>query len=154
MADLVRSAPAIEPLESRILMSITLPDATDCSMAYDATGVLHVAYFNDASKQLMYTTENAAGTWSTPTTIAPLTADAGGQISLQVSPQGITAVAYYCPSQEHLDFAQLVGTSWQASVVNVKGNTGLNPSLSFLKDGTPVVSSYNASPAAASRSAN
>src|SRR3954470_22778511 len=62
-------ASKFELLETRQMLSGNFPSAGDNSLAYDASGNLHVAYYDANAKNLKYVRQNQAGMWSDPQTI-------------------------------------------------------------------------------------
>src|SRR5258707_2742176 len=100
---------SLEHLEARMLLSGALPHAAATDMAYDAAGVLHVAYYDSVKQNLKYATRAANGTWSSITTVDAGTG-AGVQLALALDSQGRPAVAYYDAAQKGLKYAQRVGS--------------------------------------------
>ena len=96
-------------LEDRMLFSGVLADAGATSMAYDASGVLHVAFYDPATLSLKYTTRSAGGAWSPAVTVDGARG-VGSQLSLAVDGSGRPAVAYYDAANKDLNYARLEGT--------------------------------------------
>ena len=94
---LARAArPVIEALESRTLLSASaLPGAADSALAYDATGKLHMAYYDGADKSLKYATRLANGRWADGGVIDASSPNVGAMPSLALDSAGNPAVAYY-----------------------------------------------------------
>ena len=131
----------IETLEARVLMAGQ--PAADSSMAYDASGNLHVAYYDAAAKSLKYTRQSPAGAWTDPATVDATSADVGRSASLAVDKLGRPGVAYYDAANQDLRYAYLEnGTAWKTVAVDTKGSVGQNPSLAFDAKGVALISYY------------
>jgi hypothetical protein len=133
----------LEQLEARTLMSGSLAGAGAVSMAYDASGTLHVAYYDSTDTNLKYMTRNGDGTWSEVATpdAAP---KAGASLSLAVDSTGHPGITYYDGTNGDLKYARLAdGGTWDVQTVDSRGDTGLNPSLAFDKLNQPLISYYS-----------
>src|ERR1700761_5183092 len=82
----------MEPLENRRMLSAAFAHAGEVAMAYDATGEVHVAYYDPAARSLNYAECSPAGVWSATTTV-----DAGPQVgsslAIAVDSTGDTGIA-------------------------------------------------------------
>ncbi|MDB5294023.1 MAG: repeat-containing protein, partial [Phycisphaerales bacterium] len=114
----------------------------DSSMAYDAAGNLHVAYYDAAAKNLKYTLQSPAGAWTAPATIDGSSADVGRNPSLAVDKASHPGVAYFDAANGDLRYAFFDGSAWKTVAVDTKGNVGENPSLAFDAKGVPTISYY------------
>jgi hypothetical protein len=130
---------SLERLEERMLLSGTLPHAAAIDMAYDAAGVLHVAYYDSVKQNLKYATRAVNGTWS-PITAVDAGTGAGVQLALALDSQGRPAVAYYDASLKGLKYAQRVGSKWSIATIDAQRRVGLSPSLAFDSADHPLVS--------------
>ena len=136
------SAHHFETLEHRVLLSGSFPGGADNSLAYDAQGYQHIAYYDTAAKNLKYVVQSPQGAWSSPVTIDASSSDVGRQVALAIGPSGQVGVAYFDAAGGHLKFAQLVNNTWQATVIDPKGGPGEYPSLVYNVKGCPVVTYY------------
>src|SRR4051794_37941960 len=69
-----------EALERRAMLSTTTATAAsagESAAAYDASGNLHVAYYDAIAQNLKYAVQSAGGAWSGPATLDASSADAG-----------------------------------------------------------------------------
>jgi len=133
-----------EPLEGRRLLSGSFPNAGATALAYDASGTLHVAYYDTASTTLKYAERNAAGVWS-----ATMTVDAdpkvGSSLALAIDSVGHTGIAYHDAKKADLKYAYFNGNSWSISRIDTAGNVGQNPSLTFDLSNHPLISYFKKS---------
>lgn len=110
-------------------------------IAYDAAGTLHLAYYDEATKNLKYATRNSSGLWSNPVVV-----DGGlmaGQfVSLMLDANGRAGIAYYDANQADLKYAHFNGTTWDVMTVDSTFTTGYYPSLQFDNSNSPVISYY------------
>ncbi len=143
---LTRAArPVIEALETRTLLSVsTLPAAVDSSLAYDATGKLHLVYQDGADKSLKYATRLANGRWADGGVIDDSSPDVGAMPSLALDSAGNPAVAYYDAWNGDLKYSHWNGKVWDTQTVDTHGATGLYPSLAFDSADAPIIASYSA----------
>ncbi|HEX5242130.1 MAG TPA: fibronectin type III domain-containing protein, partial [Tepidisphaeraceae bacterium] len=113
-------------------------------MAYDASGTLHVAYYDSASTSLKYAERNTAGVWSTTVTLDP-GPRVGSSLAIAIDSVGHTGIAYYDAKKADLKYAYFNGNSWSISRVDAAGNVGQNPSLTFDLSNHPLISYFNKS---------
>jgi len=78
----------VQKLEDRVLLSGSFPMGADNSLAYDAQGYQHIAYYDAAEHDLKYVVQSPAGVWSNPTIIDNTSTDVGKQVALAISPAG------------------------------------------------------------------
>jgi hypothetical protein len=136
----------LERLEERKLLSGALPNAgAGAAMAYDAGGVLHVAYYDAVAQNLKYATRGSNGAWS-PTTTVDSGIGAGLQLSLALDSQRHPGVAYYDAAQKDLKYARLAGNHWTTATVDIERRAGRNPSLAFDTADHPMISYYAGGP--------
>ncbi|QOV88077.1 fibronectin type III domain-containing protein [Humisphaera borealis] len=129
---------SFESLEQRTLMAAQ----PTSSMAYDAAGNLHLAYYDEAAKSLKYTKQSPGGAWTTAITIDATSSDVGKMPSLSVDSAGHPGVAYFDATNEDLRYAFFNGTTWKNVAVDTKDSVGQNPSLAFDAAGTAIISYY------------
>ena len=111
-------------------------------LAYDAAGVLHMAYYDLAARTLEYVTQSTDRSISQPQQIDPTTDDVGGYVSIAVDSMDRPAVAYFDGTAGDLRYAYFNGNSWDVTVVDASGSVGLYPSLIFDANDDPVISYY------------
>lgn len=129
---------AYEALEHRTFMAAH----PGSSMAYDAAGTLHVAYFDDVARTLKYMKQSPAGAWSEAVTVDSSSSDVGRMPSLALDAAGRPGVAYFDAVGEDLRFAYHDGSAWTTVAVETRDSVGQNPSLAFDAEGKAVVSYY------------
>jgi hypothetical protein len=114
---------------------------------YDQAGNLHMAWYNDSAKLLMYAKRSTAGVWGTTQlidsgavhagTTAPTTG-VGEFVSLaldETNPSApVPAVAYYSSDLADLMFAKQNGTSWNVATIESLNTVGRMPSLAYNPD--------------------
>ena len=97
----------------------------------DAWGVMHVAYYDEASTELRYLTRNTAGQWSQPITIDGVGTDVGSHLSLALDLTGKPAIAYFDATYADLKYADFNGSTWETRRLDRPKATGQFPSLAF-----------------------
>ena len=104
--------------------------ASFSSVATDAGGTAHLAYYDTDRENLWYATRAPSGDWSDPTLIdsAP---GVGQYVSLAIDRKGRPAVAYHDSRNDDLKYALLHGGSWDFHKVDAAGNVGQYASLAF-----------------------
>lgn len=110
--------------------------------AVDRAGILHVAYYDAATADLMYTTRNQSGTWGAPQRVDGSGTDTGRSLSIAVSPGGQVGIAYFDATQADLKYAALDGGQWSTRRVDRPKNVGSFSSLVFDDAGNPVIAYY------------
>jgi hypothetical protein len=110
--------------------------------AYDTSGILHLAYYDPARARLMYATQKADGTWTTPVVVDNSGDRVGSQLSLAIDQTGKAAIAYYNASDGDLKYAWYTGTKWSNTTLDSNKTVGMNPSLVFDDAGDPRISYY------------
>lgn len=111
-------------------------------LAYDTSGVLHFAYYDQTTHQLKYATRNTHGAWSATQIVDTTGNDVGATLSLAVDSIGRPAVAYYDATNGDLDYARYDGKSWNRSVLDSKNIVGQFASLAFDSALNPIVTYY------------
>ena len=124
-----------------------LPAASVIATAADATGGLHVAFFDTASKTLKYAYRNSQGYWGGIRTVDG-TVGAGAAISIdttQAKNRTNVAIAYYDAANGDLKlaFSNTNGRKFGFETVATKGNVGISPSLHYTDSGGFAVSFYS-----------
>ncbi|HEX8323899.1 MAG TPA: S8 family serine peptidase [Tepidisphaeraceae bacterium] len=112
------------------------------SLAVDAQGVTHFAYYDARAGTMKYATRSVAGQWSPTQTIDNTLPYMGYYLSLAVDPQGQPAVAYFDGTNGDLEYARYDGTAWQRTTIDAKNSTGAYPSLVFDRNGNALVTYY------------
>jgi len=115
--------------------------ASSSAIAYDSAGNLHLAFYDESSKNLKYAKRSAAGVWGNTTVV-----DAGfmvGQfVSLAIDSSNHPGIAYYDANKADLKYAHFNGSSWAVSTVDSTFTTGYYPSLQYDASGAPIISYY------------
>ncbi len=116
-------------------------NGTGNGIAYDSTGKLHFAWFDESTGTLKYAVRSAANVWGAVQTIDanPLT---GQFVSLSLDPQGRPGVAYLDSYNADLKYAHWTGSAWSVQLVDSNKITGYYPSLKYDAAGRPVISYY------------
>jgi hypothetical protein len=112
--------------------------------AYDAQGVLHLAYFDPSDAKVRYTARLTDGRW-TSAQLIDRRSGVGQSLSLALDPTGKPNVAYYDATNGDLKYAYFNGSSWSSTILDSKGTTGQQPSLTFTADGDPAIAYYRKS---------
>jgi len=111
-------------------------------IAYDASGRLYLAYYDEVAKNLKFAVRDAAGVWGSITTV-----DSGlmaGQfVSLALDSLGHAGIAYYDANNADLKYAHFNGSSWDVQTVDAQFTTGYYPSLQYGAGDAPVISYYS-----------
>lgn len=104
-----------------------------CSVAFDATNTLHVAYFDQTNFSLKYGVRTAPGVWQTEVV------DGGAQFDLvglytSIAIDPLTdqpTIAYYDIIGSALKFARLTAGGWVLQTVDESGDVGLHANLFY-----------------------
>jgi hypothetical protein len=120
-------------------------NASQASIAYDKSGVLHMAYYNPTTGHLYYTTRGTNGAWS-PVNLVDDGPLAGQSPSIALDSNGNPGIAYYSATNHDLNYAYLNPSSntWQIQTVDTSGTTGEYPSLAFSRKNGAAISYYDA----------
>lgn len=110
-------------------------------IAYDASGTLHFAWYDDVSQSLKYATRDSGGIWST-IAVVDSGAGSGQYVNLSLDSEGQAGVAYYDASNADLKYARFNGTSWDVQTVDSKFTVGYYPSLKYDLADRPVITYY------------
>ncbi|HYO09137.1 MAG TPA: S8 family serine peptidase [Tepidisphaeraceae bacterium] len=112
-------------------------------LAYDANGVLHMAYYDSVERTLMYVTRGSDRAISAPQRIDASGNDVGGYCSVAVDNFARPSVAYFDGTAGDLRFAHFDGTKWNVQTVDARGSVGLYPSLAYDHQDRPVISYFH-----------
>jgi subtilisin family serine protease len=112
--------------------------------ALDSNGVLHAAYYDGASGNLMYLTRSTSGLWSNAQ-IVDSAGDVGGQLSIAVDSTAKTGIGYFDVTNTSLKFADFTGRSFATATIDSKKNVGTSPSVGFDIDGNAYLAYYKKS---------
>ena len=116
--------------------------STYSDVAYDAQGVLHFAYYDQALRTVKYATRDTSGLWSATQVIDRSGDDLGATLSLALDPTGKPSIAYLDATVGDLLYARFDGSTWKRSTLDSKNVTGQFPSLAFDSGGDPIVAYY------------
>ena len=112
------------------------------SIAFDATGMAHIAYYARSGKNLLYSRLPAGGLWVRETADAP--GDVGQHTSIAVEADGTVHTAYYAPDAKDLKHAsRSPGGAWSVETIDSQGDVGQYASLAFDPSGTAHVAYYD-----------
>lgn len=141
--DLVAAIKLAQARNGANLDVMTTTKHTTIDTEYDKSGILHLAYYDPATRKLLYSTRNQSGLWTTPVRVDNSNADLGQHLSLALDQTGKPAIAYFDSTNADLKYATLSGgTTWSTRVVDSKKSVGQFPSLAFDSVGDPVISYY------------
>ena len=98
---------------------------------YDAEGVEHLVYYDDAAATIKYATRSLDGNWSAASTIDTSVPKMGTAFSLQLDSYGRPRLAYVDDVNGDLKFGRDDGAGWTTETLDSKGVTGLYPSLAI-----------------------
>jgi hypothetical protein len=140
-----------DPIEGiRTVVETTDPGGTHgqwVSVAFDALGRAHAAWYNGDTKDLEYAT-NRDGLWATATVDEPgeTATDVGLYASLVVAPLGAVDIAYYDATRRVLKHATNSSGLWETVIVtgDTAHDCGSHASLARAPDGHLHVVYYNA----------
>jgi hypothetical protein len=121
---------ALKLVAHREGVSSTLRFGSTVSTALDSNGVLFAAYYSSKTHDLLFSTRDVAGEWSTPQVIDD-SGDVGSELSIAVDGSSHVGIAYYDASTTSLKYAYFSGTGWSVSTIDANKHTGLSPSLAF-----------------------
>lgn len=118
------------------------PHGKDSSVAYDAYGILHEAWFDSSDGHLKYATRNANGVWSGVQTVDAGT-NVGYYCSLALDATGTPGIAYYDARNADLKYAVLsTSGTWTVKTLDSSGVVGYYPSLAYTTTGTAYITYY------------
>lgn len=144
--DLVAAMELAEIRNAASLDVLATTRHTTIDTAYDASGVLHLAYYEPQTRKLMYTTRGGSGLWTTPVSVDTSGNEVGQHLSLAIDQAGRPAIAYYDATDADLRYASLSqGTDWSTTRIDQKKSVGQYPSLTFNGTGNPQISYYSKS---------
>ena len=134
--------PVLEKLDSQATSRGTFND-----IAYDASGKLHLAYYDRDDQSLNYSVRDTSGVWSAVESVdLPVSKVNPGEfqyISLALDKNGLPGIAYFNGWNGDLKFARFNSTHWDVETVDATGSVGLYPSLAFSRGNGPVITYYN-----------
>lgn len=112
------------------------------SVAFDASGNLHMAWYDTASRNLWYARRTTGGQWVDHRLIdaAP---DTGRGVSLAVDRKGHIGVAYYDARNADLKYATYTRKGFQTYTVDTRDAVGESPSLVFTTANHPAIAYYD-----------
>ncbi|PLX96270.1 MAG: hypothetical protein C0621_02340 [Desulfuromonas sp.] len=111
------------------------------SSATDASGNVHLAYYDATAQDLKYATD-ATGSWVSE--IVDATGDVGQFTSLALDAEGKVYIAYYDVTNADLKFASNATGSWVSEIVDTTGDVGRYASLKVTSGGKAHVAYYDA----------
>jgi len=110
-------------------------------IAYDTTGALDLAYFDQASNDLKFARRDANGAWGS-VTVVDAAPGAGQYVSLALDANQRPGIAYYDVTNADLKYAHFNGSTWDVTTVDARFTTGYYPSLRYDAGNHPVISYY------------
>ncbi|MBT8469885.1 MAG: hypothetical protein KJN97_14170 [Deltaproteobacteria bacterium] len=112
------------------------------SLALDAVGRPHAAYYAQNGKNLLHSRLSLGGIWSRETAAAPK--DVGQHASIEIDPSNVPHIAFYDADTKDLRFAVRLGSnSWSFETVDGDGDVGQHASLAFDLQGTAHIAYYD-----------
>jgi len=121
-------------------------DGQSNDLVRDASGALHVAFFDAGVKRLKYARRLVNGQWD-----ATVTVDSGINsgifVSLSINSLDQPSIAYFDGNAGNLRYAKSAdnGKTWASELVESKGSTGLYPSLILGASDGATIAYYNKS---------
>lgn len=116
-------------------------NASSSAIAYDSAGNLHLAYYDETTKNLKYAKRASNGAWG-----ATVVVDGGfmtGQfVSIDIDSNNRPGIAYYDANNADLKYAHFNGSSWDVMTVDSTFTTGYYPSLRYDSSNSPIISYY------------
>src|SRR5205814_45633 len=76
--------------------------ASVSDIAYDQSGVLHLAYYDAAAHTIRYATRDENGLWSSAAIIDTSSADVGAYLSIAIDQTGKPGIAYFDSTNANL----------------------------------------------------
>jgi ribosomal protein L12E/L44/L45/RPP1/RPP2 len=116
-------------------------NASSSAIAYDSTGALNLAYYDEGSKNLKFAKRSAAGVWSSATTVDSGVM-AGQFVSIAIDSANHPGIAYYDANNADLKYAHFNGSSWTVLTADSQFTTGYYPSLQYDSSDQPNISYY------------
>ena len=114
------------------------------SIALDAAGQPHIAYYGRNGKKLLYSVRPTGGPWSQEVAESP--GDVGKYASLAIDSAGNPQIAHYEEGGRDLLFARReVAGTWTQEIVSEKDDVGEYASLAFDANGTAQIAFYDKS---------
>jgi len=110
------------------------------SMAVDASGNPHIAYFDGLAFDLKYA-RKIGGSWIIETVDAA--ANVGTSCSIALDAQGNASIAYYDLGNLDLKYARKSGSAWTLETVDATGDVGKYCSLAMDLQGNPRISYFD-----------
>jgi hypothetical protein len=114
----------------------------DNTLAVDAHGVLHYAWFDSTLRTLRYASRSVEGVWSTAVTVDNRDPEMGHYVSIAVDQFNRPAIAYFDGFSGDLRYATPENGGWNTELLDSRGSTGLYPELIFDAKNRPVVAFY------------
>jgi len=111
------------------------------SLALDASGTPHVAYYDATSQNLKYAVRGAQG-WNTTTVDSA--GDVGRHASLALDPSGTPHIAYYDATNRDLKYAVKDGVAWTIRTLDSAGDVGSQASMALDVLGNPYIAHFDA----------
>jgi hypothetical protein len=138
----------LESMEPRLLLSGAFDGGTENDIAYDSSGNLHVAFFEETGAttgRLMYVRRTAGGAWESPVVLDEGSPNMGRYPSIEIDNNGRPGVAYYDASNADLKYRHHNGSVWEpAETIPDNNSYGRYPSLAYgPSNNRPVISYYH-----------
>ncbi len=116
---------------------------TSSSLAYDAGGVLHIAYYDPRTHSLQYAVRLNDKSLSAPQSIDTSGDVVGQYLSLALDQEGRPGIAYFDGTSGDLRYAHFNGATWDLQTIDSKGSCGLYPSLAYTSSDHALISYYH-----------
>jgi subtilisin family serine protease len=111
-------------------------------IVYDQQGILHLAYYDAATRSILYATRDTNGRWSRTQVVDTSGDDVGRQLSIAIDSTGKPGIAYYDTTNADLKYAHFTGRGWDVRTMDRVRNVGEFPSMAYDWDGDPVIAYY------------
>lgn len=116
-------------------------NASSSAIAYDSAGNLHLAYYDESTKNLKYAERAGNGVWGS-TVVVDSGFMTGQFVSIAIDSNNRPGIAYYDANNADLKYAHFNGSAWVVMTVDSQFTTGYYPSLQYDSSDAPIITYY------------